>query len=98
MEAGALTNIALSLILVAGAMFVFFQFLKRYGSHFTEGDEGQIRVIAQHRMALKSQLLLVETDTHTSLIAVSGDQIAPIWTDVTGPKRPRAEPGPAHDQ
>jgi flagellar biogenesis protein FliO len=98
MEAGVLTNIALSLILVAAAMFVFFQLLKRYGSHFTEAKEGQIRIIAQHRMALKSQLLLVETDTHTSLIAVSGDHIAPIWTDVTVPKNHRAEPGPADDR
>jgi flagellar biogenesis protein FliO len=92
METGIFTNMALSLLAVAVAMLVFFQLLKRYSSNFTQHEQSQIRVIAQHRMALKTQLLLVETDTHTSLIAVSGENIAPIWTAKTESKQPKSEP------
>jgi flagellar biogenesis protein FliO len=91
MEPGTIANIALSLLFVALAMLVFFLLLKRYSSNFTQPEQDQIRIVAQRRMALKSQLILIETDTHMSLIAVSGENVAPIWTTTANSKENNSE-------
>ena len=54
--------------------------LKKYSADFSYSNQGKIKIVAQQRAALKTQLLLIEADNRTSLLAISGDNVVPVWT------------------
>ena len=80
MESNALLNIAIALVVVVGLMFIFFFLLKKYSADLSYSSQGRIKILAQHRAVLKTQLLLIEADNRTSLLAISGDNVVPVWT------------------
>ena len=80
MESNAILNIAIALVVVVALMFVFFLLLKKYSADLSHSSQGRIKILAQHRAILKTQLLLVEADNRTSLLAISGDNVVPVWT------------------
>ena len=80
MESNALLNIAIALVVVVALMFIFFFLLKKYSTEFSYSNQGRIKILAQHRAILKTQLLLVEADNRTSLLAISGYKVVPVWT------------------
>ena len=80
MESNVLLNIAIALVIVVALMSIFFFVLKKYSADFSYPNQGQIRILAQQRAALKTQLLLIEADNRRSLLAISGDNVVPVWT------------------
>ena len=81
MESNALLiNIAIALVVVVALMSIFFFLLKKYSADLPYSSQGRIKILAQHRAILKTQLLLVEADNRTSLLAISGDNVVPVWT------------------
>ena len=80
MESNALLNIAIALVVVVALMFIFFFLLKKYSAEFSYSNQGRIRILAQQRAVLKTQFLLIEADNRTSLLAISGDNVVPVWT------------------
>ena len=80
MESNALLNISIALVVVVALMFIFFFLLKKYSADFSYSNQGRIKILAQQRAALKTQLLLIEADNRTSLLAISGDNVVPVWT------------------
>ena len=80
MESNALLNIAIALLIVVVLMAIFFVLLKKYSADITYSNQGKIKIIAQQRAALKTQLLLIEADNRVSLLAISGDNVVPVWT------------------
>lgn len=90
MESNALLNIAIALVVVVALMFIFFFLLKKYSADLSYSSQGRIKILAQHRAVLKTQLLLIEADNRTSLLAISGDNVVPIWT-VLDSKEERAD-------
>lgn len=77
-----LIKIIFSVALVSFVMIVFFSLLRKNMSS-AQGNEGTstLNIVAQTRVGLKAQLVLVESDNRRSLIAFSGDEVVPIWTD-----------------
>ena len=80
MESNALLNIAIALVVVVALRFIFFFLLKKYSADLSYSSQGRIKILAQHRAVLKTQLLLIEADNRTSLLAISGDNVVPVWT------------------
>ena len=77
-----LIKIIFSVALVSFVMIVFF-FLLRKNMSSVQGNDSTstLNIVAQTRVGLKAQLVLVESDNRRSLIAFSGDEVVPIWTD-----------------
>ena len=73
-------NITLAILLVGVAMASFFLILRRNSSIHRGLDQKRLKIVAQTRIGLKAQLVLVESGSDSSLIALSGDRIVPIWT------------------
>ena len=80
MESNAPLNIVIALVVVVALMSVFFLLLKKYSADFSYSNQGKIKIVAQQRAALKTQLLLIEAGNRTSLLAISGDNVVPVWT------------------
>ena len=80
MESSALLNIAIALLIVVALMAIFFVLLRKYSADISYSNQGKIKIIAQQRAALKTQLLLIEADNRVSLLAISGDNVVPVWT------------------
>ncbi|MBH74100.1 MAG: hypothetical protein CMM57_10710 [Rhodospirillaceae bacterium] len=80
MESNALLNIAIALLIVVALMAIFFLLLNKYSADFSYSNQGKIKILAQQRAALKTQLLLIEVDNRVSLLAISGDNVVPVWT------------------
>ena len=80
MESNALLNIAIALLIVVALMAIFFMLLRKYSADISYSNQGKIKIIAQQRAALKTQLLLIEADNRVSLLAISGDNVVPVWT------------------
>ncbi|HBW84762.1 MAG: hypothetical protein CMD92_07590 [Gammaproteobacteria bacterium] len=80
MESNALLNISIALVVVVALMFIFFLLLKKYSDNFSHSNQGKIKIVAQQRAAFKTQLLLIEAENRTSLLAISGDHVVPVWT------------------
>ena len=80
MESNALLNTAIALLIVVSLMAIFFVLLKKYSADFSYSNQGKIKILAQQRAALKTQLLLIEADNRVSLLAISGDNVVPVWT------------------
>ena len=80
MESSALLNIAIALLIVVALMAIFFALLRKYSADISYSNQGKIKIIAQQRAALKTQLLLIEADNRVSLLAISGDNVVPVWT------------------
>ena len=80
MESNALLNVAIALLIVVALMAIFFVLLRKYSADISYSNQGKIKIIAQQRAALKTQLLLIEADNRVSLLAISGDNVVPVWT------------------
>ena len=80
MVSSALLNIAIALLIVVALMAIFFVLLRKYSADISYSNQGKIKIIAQQRAALKTQLLLIEADNRVSLLAISGDNVVPVWT------------------
>ena len=80
MESSAFLNIAIALLIVVALMAIFFVLLRKYSADISYSNQGKIKIIAQQRAALKTQLLLIEADNRVSLLAISGDNVVPVWT------------------
>ena len=80
MESNALLNVAIALVVVVALMYIFFLLLKKYSADFSYSNRGKIKIVDQQRAAFKTQLLLIEAGNRTSLIAISGDNVVPVWT------------------
>ena len=80
MESSALLDIAIALLIVVALMAIFFVLLRKYSADISYSNQGKIKIIAQQRAALKTQLLLIEADNRVSLLAISGDNVVPVWT------------------
>jgi flagellar biogenesis protein FliO len=80
MESNALLNIVIALLIVVALMAIFFVLLRKYSADISYSNQGKIKIIAQQRAALKTQLLLIEADNRVSLLAISGDNVVPVWT------------------
>ncbi len=80
MESNALLNVAIALLIVVALMAIFFVLLRKYSGDISYSNQGKIKIIAQQRAALKTQLLLIEADNRVSLLAISGDNVVPVWT------------------
>ena len=80
MESNALLNIVIALLIVVVLMAIFFVLLRKYSADISYSNQGKIKIIAQQRAALKTQLLLIEADNRVSLLAISGDNVVPVWT------------------
>lgn len=90
MESNALLNVAIALVVVVALMSIFFFLLKKYSADFSYSNQGKIKIVAQQRAALKTQLILIEADNRTSLLAISGDNVVPVWT-ASNSKEERAD-------
>ena len=80
MESNALLNIVIALLIVVALMAIFFVLLRKYSADISYSNQGKIKIIAQQRAALKTQLLLIEADNRVSLLAISGDNVVSVWT------------------
>ena len=80
METEFLIKIKLAILKVGVEMASFFLILRK-NSYIQQGlDQNRLKIVAQTRVGLKAQLVLVESGRYSSLIALSGDKIVPIWT------------------